>query len=193
MIELSHLDFSYGDRTVLSDFSLMLPTQGITALQGPSGCGKTTLLRLLAGLEYPRGGTISGISPGTGVILFQENRLLPWRTVGQHITDVLPRERQGEAARWLKLVELEDEADTSPSVLSGGMGRRLALGRCLALGGSVYLLDEPFAGVDPERTRRILTRIRGLGTPVVLTSHQAPVLEMADRVISLDGPPLHLL
>lgn len=193
MIELSHLDFSYGDRTVLSDFSLMLPTQGITALQGPSGCGKTTLLRLLAGLEHPRGGTISGISPGTGVILFQENRLLPWRTVGQHITDVLPRERQGEAARWLKLVELEDEADTSPSALSGGMGRRLALGRCLALGGSVYLLDEPFAGVDPERTRRILTRIRGLGTPVVLTSHQAPVLEMADRVISLDGPPLHLL
>ena len=77
--------------------------------------------------------------------------------------------------------------------LSGGMGRRLALGRCLALGGSFYLLDEPFAGVDPERTRRILTRIRGLGTPVVLTSHQAPVLEMADRVISLDGPPLHLL
>lgn len=193
MIELSHLDFSYGDRTVLSDFSLTLPTQGITALQGPSGCGKTTLLRLLAGLERPQSGTISGISPGTGAILFQENRLLPWRTVGQHITDVLPRERQGEAARWLKLVELEDEADTSPSALSGGMGRRLALGRCLALGGSVYLLDEPFAGVDPERTRRILTRIRGLGTPVVLTSHQAPVLELADRAISLDGPLLHLL
>lgn len=193
MIELSHLDFSYGDRTVLSDFSLTLPTQGITALQGPSGCGKTTLLRLLAGLERPQSGTISGISPGTGAILFQENRLLPWRTVGQHITDVLPRERQGEAARWLELVELEDEADTSPSALSGGMGRRLALGRCLALGGSVYLLDEPFAGVDPERTQRILMRIRGLGTPVVLTSHQAPVLELADRVISLDGPPLHLL
>lgn len=193
MIELSHLDFSYGDRTVLSDFSLMLPTQGITALQGPSGCGKTTLLRLLAGLERPQSGTISGISPGTGAILFQENRLLPWRTVGQHITDVLPRERQDEAVRWLELVELEDEADTSPSALSGGMGRRLALGRCLALGGSVYLLDEPFAGVDAERTRRILTRIRGLGTPVVLTSHQALVLELADRVISMDGPPLHLL
>lgn len=193
MIELSHLDFSYGDRTVLSDFSLMLPTQGITALQGPSGCGKTTLLRLLAGLERPQSGTISGISPGTGAILFQENRLLPWRTVGQHITDVLPRERQDEAVRWLELVELEDEADTSPSTLSGGMGRRLALGRCLALGGSVYLLDEPFAGVDAERTRRILTRIRDLGTPVVLTSHQALVLELADRVISMDGPPLHLL
>ena len=193
MIELSHLDFSYGDRRVLSDFSLTLPAQGITALQGPSGCGKTTLLRLLAGLERPQSGTISGISPGTGAILFQENRLLPWRTVGQHITDVLPRERQDEAARWLNLVELEDEADTLPAALSGGMGRRLALGRCLALGGSFYLLDEPFAGVDPERTRRILTRIRGLGTPVVLTSHQAPVLELADRVISLDGPPLHLL
>lgn len=193
MIELSHLEFSYGDRTVLSDFSLTLPVQGITALQGPSGCGKTTLLRLLAGLERPQSGTISGIVPGTGAILFQENRLLPWRTVKQHITDVLPKGRQEERDRWLELVELEDEVDTLPAALSGGMGRRLALARCLALGGSVYLLDEPFAGVDPERTRRILTRIRGLGTPVVLTSHQASVLELADRVISLDGPPLHRL
>lgn len=193
MIELSHLFFSYGDRTVLSDFSLTLPDRGITALQGPSGCGKTTLLRLLAGLERPQSGTTSGIVPGTGAILFQENRLLPWRTVGQHITDVLPKERQGERDRWLELVELEDEANTLPAALSGGMGRRLALARCLALGGSLYLLDEPFAGVDPERARRILERIRALGTPVVLTSHQAPVLELADRVIALNGPPLRLL
>lgn len=193
MIELSHLSFSYGDRTVLSDFSLTLPDRGITALQGPSGCGKTTLLRLLAGLECPQSGTISGVVPGTGAILFQENRLLPWRTVGQHITDVLPKGRQGESERWLDLVELEGEADTFPAALSGGMGRRLALARCLALGGSLYLLDEPFAGVDPERARRIFGRIRALGTPVVLTSHQAPVLELADRVIALDGPPLRLL
>lgn len=193
MIELSHLFFSYGERTVLSDFSLTLPDRGITALQGPSGCGKTTLLRLLAGLECPQSGTISGVVPGTGAILFQENRLLPWRTVGQHITDVLPKERQGETGRWLELVELEGEGDTLPAALSGGMGRRLALARCLALGGSLYLLDEPFAGVDPDRARRILGRIRALGTPVVLTSHQAPVLDLADRVIALDGPPLRLL
>lgn len=193
MIELSHLSFSYGERMVLSDFSLTLPDSGITALQGPSGCGKTTLLRLLAGLERPQSGTISGVVPGTGAILFQENRLLPWRTVGQHITDVLSKGRQGEAERWLELVELAGEADTLPAALSGGMGRRLALARCLALGGSLYLLDEPFAGVDPDRARRILGRIRALGTPVVLTSHQAPVLELADRVIALDGPPLRLL
>lgn len=193
MIELSHLSFAYGDRAVLSDLSLALPAQGITALQGPSGCGKTTLLRLLAGLERPQAGRITGISPGEGAILFQENRLLPWRTVGQHLTDVLPRERWGEAARWLELVELDGEGDTLPSALSGGMGRRLALARCLALGGSIYLLDEPFAGVDPDRTRRILARIRTLGIPVVLASHQAPVLDLADRVIALDGPPLRLL
>lgn len=193
MIELSHLSFSYGERMVLSDFSLTLPDSGITALQGPSGCGKTTLLRLLAGLERPQSGTISGVVPGTGAILFQENRLLPWRTVGQHITDVLPKGRQGETGRWLELVELVGEENTLPAALSGGMGRRLALARCLALGGSLCLLDEPFAGVDPDRARRILGRIRALGTPVVLTSHQAPVLDLADRVIALDGPPLRLL
>lgn len=193
MIELSHLTFSYGNRSILSDFSLALPAHGITALQGPSGCGKTTLLRLLAGLEHPQSGSIHGISPRASAILFQENRLLPWRTVGQHITDVLPRQRQGEEAFWLELVELQGEADTLPSALSGGMGRRLALARCLALGGSVFLLDEPFAGVDPERARRILERIRSLKAPVLLTSHQAPVLDSADRVIALDGPPLCLL
>ena len=193
MLELKHIFFAYPGRPVLEDFSLSLPLQGLTALRGPSGCGKTTLLRLLAGLERPQGGTIAGISPEEGAFLFQENRLLPWRTVGQHITDVLPRQRREEEARWLELVELAGEAALFPSALSGGMGRRLALGRCLALGGALYLLDEPFAGVDPERAGRILGRIRALGTPVVLSSHQEPVLALADRVIDLDGPPLHLL
>ena len=190
MIELFHLEFSYGDRRVLSDFSLTLPAQGITALQGPSGCGKTTLLRLLAGLERPQGGVISGVAPGAGTILFQENRLLPWRTVGQHITDVLPRERRGEEARWLELVELEGEADTLPSALSGGMGRRLALARCLALGGLVYLLDEPFAGVDPARAESLMEAVYALDLPVLLCAHEHHTVALATRRVELEGPPL---
>ena len=124
--------------------------------------------------------------------LFQEDRLLPWRTVGEHITDVLPRPRRGEAGKWLKFAELEDEADAYPAALSGGMARRLALARCAALGGDVLLLDEPFAGVDPQRTARTLERLRGLGIPVVLASHQRNVLDACDRVVGLDGPPLRL-
>ena len=188
MISVSNITVCFAEKTVLDGFSLAVPEQGITALSGPSGCGKTTLLRVLAGLQKPQAGTAS--LPGPVSLLFQEDRLLPWRTVGQHITDVLPKARRGEVGRWLELVELAGEQARYPAQLSGGMGRRLALARCLACGGALLLLDEPFAGVDAQRAGRILARIRALGTPVLLTSHQEAVLSCCDRVLALEGPPL---
>lgn len=190
MIELQNITVCYGEKPVLDRFSLEIPTQGLTALSGPSGCGKTTLLRLAVGLVRPSEGTVSGVNPSRTAFLFQEDRLLPWRTVSQHITDVLPRSRREEVGRWLAFAELEGEENAYPAALSGGMSRRLALARCAALGGDLLLLDEPFAGVDQERTARILDRLRGLGVPVVLATHQPQVLAACDRIISLDGPPL---
>jgi len=190
MIGVERLSLSFGEKQVLDGFSLSLPENGVTALRGPSGCGKTTLLRVLAGLERPEAGRVVGVKPEETAFLFQENRLLPWRTVEQHLTDVLPRERRDEVGRWLELVELTGEEKSFPGALSGGMGRRLALARCLALGGKLYLLDEPFAGVDPERAERIMGRLKKLETPVLLVSHEPRVLEQADTVIDLDGPPL---
>ena len=193
MIQMERLFLSFGEKEVLRDFSLSLPCEGITALRGPSGCGKTTLLRVLAGLEPLHSGRVTGITPRLTAFLFQENRLLPWRTVEQHLTDVLPRSRWQEAAHWLELVELTDEEGTYPSALSGGMGRRLALARCLALEADLYLMDEPFAGVDPARAERIMDRMKALSLPVLLVSHEEPILAMADRIIDLNGLPLHLL
>lgn len=189
MISVKDITIRFEEKTVLDHFTLELPEKGITALSGPSGCGKTTLLRVLAGLQPVEGGTVT--VPNPPVILFQENRLLPWRTVEQHITDVLPRSRREEAGRWLALAELEGEEKTYPVALSGGMGRRLALARTLACGGGVILLDEPFTGVDAPRAARILDRVRQLGVPVVLSSHEAEVVALCDRVIELSGPPLH--
>ena len=191
MIRAKEIAVRFGDKTVLDNFSLDLPGEGIAALSGPSGCGKTTLLRVLAGLQPYEGGTVE--TPPRPILLFQEDRLLPWRTVGQHISDVLPRERRGEVPRWLALAELEGEERAYPASLSGGMSRRLALARCLALGGALYLLDEPFSGVDPERAERIMGRIRAMGTPVLLVSHEPAVLALADRVVELDGPPVRIL
>ena len=190
MISVKDITVRFEEKTVLDHFSLELPEKGITALSGPSGCGKTTLLRVLAGLQPVEGGTVT--VPNPPVILFQENRLLPWRTVEQHITDVLPRSRREEAGRWLALAELEGEEKSCPGQLSGGMGRRLALARALACGGGLYLLDEPFTGVDAGRAARILTRVRALGVPVVLSSHEAEIVSLCDRVIPLDGPPLRV-
>lgn len=188
MIELRDVTFSYGGPPVLERFSLSLPAQGLTALSGPSGCGKTTLLRLLAGLELPQGGSIS--LPGRAVLLFQEDRLLPWRTAEQHLTDVLPPQCRGQAEELLTLVELSGEGHRRPGALSGGMCRRLALARALACPGEFYLLDEPFAGVDPERARRILERLGRRSVPILFTSHQPELAALAHRTVVCSGPPL---
>lgn len=188
MISVQNITVRFGEKTVLDRFSLQIPDTGLTALSGPSGCGKTTLLRVLAGLQRAEEGAVT--APPDPVLLFQEDRLLPWRTVGQHISDVFPKGRREEISRWLALAELEGEENAYPAALSGGMGRRLALARALALGGGLLLLDEPFTGVDAPRAGRILERIRALGMPVVLSSHEKEVVELCDRVILLDGPPL---
>ena len=193
MIQIQQLNLSFGEKTVLKDFSLSIPKQGITALSGPSGSGKTTLLRCIAGLQSPQSGSITGISPSDTAILFQENRLLPWRTVQEHLTDVLPAHRRSEWKFLLDLIDLTAEKDRYPSQLSGGMNRRLALARCLALDARLYLLDEPFTGIDLARIRLLMDYLRALPVPVLLSTHEPEVLALAHRVIHLEGPPLTIL
>ena len=193
MILCEHLFLFFGEKIVLEDFSLKIPDRGIIALQGPSGCGKTTLLRILSGLERPQAGTLKDLSPQQTALLFQDDRLLPWRTARQQLTDVLPRSRWEEVPGLLELVELSGEEQAYPGQLSGGMGRRLALARCLALEAKLYLLDEPFAGVDLPRALRILERLRTWEAPILLVSHEPELLAKADAVLSLDGPPLQII
>ena len=192
-LECKNLSLNYGEKEVLRDFSLSIPLSGITALQGPSGCGKTTLLRAIAGLEPLRSGRFDGISPRETAFLFQENRLFPWRTVLQHLTDVMPRPDENRARRLLSLVELDEEEHRYPRELSGGMGRRLALARALALESKLLLLDEPFAGVDPERAQRIILRLKQEGRTAIMVSHEEKLVNLADRVIQLDGIPLSVV
>ncbi len=211
MPKMTDLTFAYADRPVLQRFAWEFLPDGLTALTGPSGCGKTTLLRLIAGLEKPASGSVTGLSPQESVMLFQEDRLLPWRTVRDHLTDGLPRGRNlpavsmedfkkhktGKSDDWLAFAELEEEADFYPDQLSGGMARRLALTRCCItcriVEGNLLLLDEPFTGVDRERRARLIERLRCLGIPTLLTSHEQDVLDACDRVVHLEGPPLKVL
>ena len=192
MIQVRDLTLSFGEKLVLDRFSLTLPPSGITALSGPSGCGKTTLMRCIAGLEQYQQGSISGISMGETAFLFQENRLLPWRTVEEHITDVLPASRHHETDFYLELAQLTQERGQYPRQLSGGMARRLAFARCMALDAKLYLLDEPFTGIDLDRTKVLMDYLSSLSVPVLLSTHEPEVLTMAHRVIHLNGPPLQI-
>ena len=193
MMGVEHGYLTLGEKVIMQDFSLTIPQQGITGLQGPSGCGKTTLLRVLAGLQTLDAGQVQGVTAKDCAILFQENRLLPWRTVLQHITDVLPRQRRQEAGRWPGTGGADRRGGQYPWALSGGMARRLALARCLALDRALYLLDEPFAGLDPELTQRILPRLKALGKPMVLISHEPNAIPQVDHLISLEGYPLRVV
>ena len=193
MIRIEDLSVAFGGKQVLDGFSLELPDTGVTALSGPSGCGKTTLLRVLSGLQRPESGRVLGLAPEETALLFQENRLLPWRTVEQQLTDVLPRPRRDEAARLLALAGLTGEQEHLPAALSGGMARRLALVRALALaslGCSALLLDEPFTGVDGPRAARLMEAVRALEVPVLLSAHEGDTLALADQIFFFQGPPL---
>lgn len=183
MIGAEHVTAGYGDKIVFRDKTLFLAERGITLLTGPSGAGKTTMLRLLAGLERPLAGTV--YQAKCPAVLFQEDRLFPQRTVEQHIQDVLPRQRWGEVSGWLALADLTGEEKTLPGALSGGMARRLALARAMALGGDCLLLDEPFTGLDAPRQKAFLERLCRWPVPVLLITHQVVELPEDTKTVEL--------
>ena len=172
-MELHDLNVAFGDKVVFDHRDFSFPDTGLTLLTGPSGVGKTTLLRALL-KEYP-----------DSAFLFQEDRLFPRRTVLQHLLDVMDKPDRDRAEELLALVELTGEEGAYPAQLSGGMARRLALARCLALGGPRYLLDEPFTGVDEPLQKRILARLKAMEKPVVFSTHNQGLCQYADCIITL--------
>ena len=153
-MKLSHVFFGYPGKELFRDFSLALEPGERLAVTGPSGSGKTTLLRLMAGLEQPASGTITGI-PRQGVsMVFQENRLVPGLTLLQNLALAAPRAGREDLLDLLRDLGLEEEGDSLPRSLSGGMARRAAIARAAALGSPLVLLDEPFTGLDEANRRR---------------------------------------
>ncbi|GLW31606.1 ABC transporter ATP-binding protein [Actinoplanes regularis] len=199
--------FSAGgrQRAVLSEVRLSVAAGEVVALLGPSGCGKSTLLRLVGGLEAASSGNVRvdgrevrGIEPRCAVV-FQEPRLLPWRTLERNVAYGLPRRRRrgavekqarAEVRHWLSVVGLAEFARHRPRQVSGGMAQRAALARALARRPGVLLLDEPFAALDALtrlRMQDLLAEVqRAEGTTVLLVTHDVDeALHLADRVVLL--------
>ena len=197
-----------GARTVraLDAISIDIRPREVVALIGPNGCGKSTLLRVLAGLILPDGGSVSlddepvtGPDPRVGLV-FQEPRLLSWRTVEDNVRFPMelagwPRARQGErVADLLGLVGLREFARAKPKTLSGGTRQRVSIARALALEPSVLLLDEPFSALDALTRERFNAELLNLwqrtGTTIVLVTHSIPeAVFLADRVLVLSPRP----
>jgi NitT/TauT family transport system ATP-binding protein len=211
-IQLTDLSFAFATRDggtlpVLDGIDLAIPGGGIIALIGPNGCGKSTLLRVIAGLLTPGAGTarldgspITGPDPRIGLV-FQEPRLLPWRSAADNIAYPLdlagwsPERRATRVATLIDLVGLDPAvAGSRPSELSGGTAQRVALARALALEPAVLLLDEPFSALDALTRERFDLELLRLwdqaATTIVMVTHsiQEAIL-IADRVVVLSPRP----
>jgi NitT/TauT family transport system ATP-binding protein len=197
-----------GQLEVLKDIDLDVPEHSIIAILGASGCGKSTLLNIISGLITPGRGRIAfhGIPSReftdwrTMSYLFQEDRLLPWRTAIHNVEFSLEAgtmrrdERRDRARRAMQLVGLEQFEDSFPSQLSGGMKSRVALARSLVLEPSILLMDEPFSKLDAQ-TRSLmhdeLLRIHGMKhmTIVFVTHDVEESVVLADKVVVMAPRP----
>ncbi|HHY16963.1 MAG TPA: ATP-binding cassette domain-containing protein [Firmicutes bacterium] len=193
MIKLTNLSKRFPTVQVLDSLSLELPERGIIAFMGPSGSGKTTLFRLISGLLPPDSGSVE--APERCSFVFQEDRLLPWSSVQENIEIVLDRQQQraGVARRLLVELGLGGTENQSIQELSGGMRRRVAIGRALAYDAPLLLMDEPFKGLDSATKRQVMDIIALQASErlILLSTHDPlEALYLADELYLFDGPPL---
>ena len=168
MIELREISVSFGEHRVLERLSDRWPDGGTVVLRGPSGSGKTTLLRVLCGLLRPDAGSVTGLERRRVSVVFQEDRLLPWRTALENVA-LVSGERT--ARELLGRLDLLEAADSRPDALSGGMRRRVAMARALAYSDDVLLFDEPFTGLDVARRDAAAALIRERAKLIVVATH----------------------
>lgn len=189
MIEFIGVTKAYSGKAVVDNFSLSLKSGEKIALMGESGSGKTTILRMAAGLISQDSGKI--ISDKKIAYMFQEPRLLPWKTAKDNILAVL-RKDTSLANKYLDLVKLTDASDKYPRELSGGMSQRVSFARFLAYaeedGSELLLLDEPFSALDGEladQMMKILLDFAQDKTVIFVTHSQEQASMLGGKIVSL--------
>ncbi len=190
-------------RIVIENLKFSLTTNQFVCLVGPSGCGKTTLLNIVGGLDKNFEGNIKisqkcKSEPTIGYV-FQNPRLLPWRTARENIELVLqPGDNIEQIDVLLKTLGLADVAHAYPERLSLGMSRRVALARAFAIQPDLLIMDEPFVSLDPltaGRVRRLLLEIweqRPLSV-LFVTHDLREAIVLSDRLLVLSESPMTLV
>ena len=183
---------------VLGELSITLSKGAVAAVVGPSGCGKTTLLRIVVGLDRDFEGSVRLPAHGRLGVVFQEPRLLPWRTVEENVRLVAPRASDAVLDALFATLGLDEHRRHYPGELSLGLARRVALARAFAVEPELLVLDEPFVSLDAalaERLRAELIELvsRRPVTTLLVTHDIEEAAGLADRIFLLSASPARVL
>ena len=185
-------------RHVLGEISFALLPGEVGAVVGPSGCGKTTLLRIIAGLDGDFDGRVRLPAPGKLGVVFQEPRLLPWRSVEDNVRLLAPHAGEAELSELFATLELSEHRRHYPGELSLGLARRVALARAFAVKPDLLVLDEPFVSLDAKLAVRLRAELAELVsrrpvTTLLVTHSIEEAVGLADRIILLTPSPARVL
>ena len=192
------LQTAYGQtRDILRDVAFTLRQGEVCALLGPSGCGKTTLLRIVARIDTAFEGRLVLPSRNKTGMVFQEPRLLPWRSVAQNLR-LVGTSSESELAEIVAALHLSKHLDHFPSELSLGLARRVAIARAFAVKPDLLLLDEPFVSLDAALAARLREELLALvlkrkATTLIVTHDVEEAIAVADRIIVLSPAPGRLV
>lgn len=184
-------------RDILRDVAFRLRPGEICALLGPSGCGKTTLLRIISGLDTDfEGRLVLPPQYKTGMV-FQEPRLLPWRSVAQNLR-LVGVSSEDDLAEIAAALRLSKHLDHFPCELSLGLARRVAIARAFAVKPGLLLLDEPFVSLDAALAARLRDELLALvlkrkAATLIVTHDVEEAISIADRILVLSAAPGRLI
>jgi ABC-type nitrate/sulfonate/bicarbonate transport system ATPase subunit len=194
----SYRSASGGTIEVLREMAFTLKVGAVGALVGPSGCGKTTLLRIITGLDSDYIGTVHLPDHGKLGMVFQEPRLLPWRTVEQNVRLGAPEASDADLDALFVALGLAAHRRHFPGELSLGQARRVALARAFAVKPDLLVLDEPFVSLDAALAKRLQEELAALVTSrhittLIVTHSIDEAIGLADRLFVLSASPARVI